>query len=535
MFLLLPAAGWVWYVAERWDIGGWIRPFSTHQPLVHLLQSHELLWVFVPLALLGGWAVWEKREETKGTQWILLWTALVWLTGSELIGGVTAVTTLFLTSLGIDWLVHRLTSRSNAWQLTLFLTIPLLLIQLITLGQQYQARPIAQFALETDAADWLQTHSLPDTTLYATARIGYLAQRTTLPTAVPTTQLYPLIAAEPDYLIFDPTLAWNDITGSGWVRQRYVPIQQYTSDYAPFSPLTIWEHTLTPFDEGQPEPISVILPNQVEMVGYKFEPKVIQPGEDVYLTVYLQATQPITVGFRTQANLTYLQDEWVWAWNRESTPQSMAGHAWQPGQIIPERFKLESEDTLPYGAYKVQVFWRWIDEGPHWPVYRDNDSNTLDRVLLGYVAVPPPVEDVAATPTQARFGDRILLTGYDLAGTVSAGEMVEIVLYWQALRLPDDDYFVFVHLLDEAGQFITSHDGQPMNGRFSTRAWQPEITVPDTHRLTLPPNLSPGRYQVVVGLYQHETGTRLPVWNADGEEQANGSWPLVEIEVESKE
>ncbi len=527
--------GWGWFVSSRWGLG-WIgRPFAVGDDFVHLLKSSELFWLFLPFALLGGWAIWHNRQEAGRAKLILFWLALVWLTGSQLTGGVTAVAALFLTGSGIEWLVQQAAEQQiiqiKPASLAFVLVAPLLLIQLVSLWQQFEARPTAQFTLEVQLADWLQANSTPEDTIYASPHIGYRAQRATIPAELDIDPLPGLIPAEPDFIISANTIAWNKITGTGWFQGRYVIDQQFADDYAPFSPLTAWKFTASSYDSGATIPINAVIPGRMEMVGYQYEPDVIAPGESVYLTVYLQTTQPITTGFQTEINLTYIQDEWVWAWKRDLTPRSVPGSLWLPGEIIPERFELVTEETIPYGAYKLQVFWNDVGDGPLWPIYRDNDKNVLDRILLGYIAVPPPVDDTGATAVNARFGDQITLSGYEVLGETTQGKTIEIRLYWQAVRPPDDNYFVFIHLLDAAGQLVVNHDGQPMDGRFATRAWQPGITVPDNHPLLLPPDLPPGNYQVMVGLYQQETGVRLPVWNNDDVEQANGSLPLTSIAV----
>ena len=41
--------------------------------------------------------------------------------------------------------------------------------------------------------------------------------------------------------------------------------------------------------------------------------------------------------------------------------------------------------------------------------------------------------------------------------------------------------------------------------------------VADPHVLVLPPDLPPGSYRLVVGLYQPEDGVRMPISNYQGE------------------
>jgi hypothetical protein len=208
----------------------------------------------------------------------------------------------------------------------------------------------------------------------------------------------------------------------------------------------------------------------------------------------------------------------------------LSGQWWEAGQIIPERIQLETTTDLPYGAYELQVFWQPGDKDIHWPVYRDGDDNALDRVFLGYVIIPPDADSSQATPVKAQFADTILLDAFALS-PAEPGRPWAITLFWDTLNPPHKDFTVFVHLVDEKGQIVASHDGMPVENRFPTRAWRRGQIVSDVHRLDLPPNLEPGVYQVNVGMYLLETGERLPVWDAGGVEQADRILPLSTIEI----
>jgi hypothetical protein len=69
---------------------------------------------------------------------------------------------------------------------------------------------------------------------------------------------------------------------------------------------------------------------------------------------------------------------------------------------------------------------------------------------------------------------------------------------------------VFVHLLDSAGQTLARVDIPPGGGAGQpTSAWQPgqQIAVPLPLAL---PDMPPGDYRVTLGLYDAQTGQRLP-------------------------
>lgn len=137
-----------------------------------------------------------------------------------------------------------------------------------------------------------------------------------------------------------------------------------------------------------------------------------------------------------------------------------------------------------------------------------------------YRLTPPldPDSLVAQHRSQITFGDQLMLDGYDLsAESVEAGDDIRVTFYWQALRVPDQDYSVFVHLVDAAGTIVAQSDAFPMENRYPTSRWKPGYAVPDTHRLTIPADAPPGPYRLAAGLYQYQTLQRLHPGNAAGQ------------------
>lgn len=114
----------------------------------------------------------------------------------------------------------------------------------------------------------------------------------------------------------------------------------------------------------------------------------------------------------------------------------------------------------------------------------------------------------------ARYGETILLHGYDLeAPTVKAGDILKYKFYWKALRAPDREYIVFNHLFRvQSGELVAQIDR--LAGReatFPTSQWREFEWVFDQFELPLPEDLPPGEYVMKVGLYDAQTGERLPV------------------------
>jgi hypothetical protein len=85
-----------------------------------------------------------------------------------------------------------------------------------------------------------------------------------------------------------------------------------------------------------------------------------------------------------------------------------------------------------------------------------------------------------------------------------------VTLYWQAIAATEQDYAVFVHLLDEHDLTVAQKDTHPGLGRFPTSRWRPGDAIADTYRLPVPKTAyAPSAGPLEVGLYLPETGQRL--------------------------
>jgi hypothetical protein len=93
---------------------------------------------------------------------------------------------------------------------------------------------------------------------------------------------------------------------------------------------------------------------------------------------------------------------------------------------------------------------------------------------------------------------------------------ITVVLEWQPGAPITRDYTVFVHLVAPDGAIVAQSDARPTwVVPWPTDHWRPGQLVLDGHQLVLPSDVSPGLYQVKVGLYYWETLERLPLLNQD--------------------
>ena len=105
----------------------------------------------------------------------------------------------------------------------------------------------------------------------------------------------------------------------------------------------------------------------------------------------------------------------------------------------------------------------------------------------------------------------IQLDSTAVTSQVSAGGELLLTLFWRSLQPVDDDYHVFVHLLNQSNEKIAQRDGQPVQWMRPTSTWQAGEQIVDHYGMRLPDDLPPGRYRVDVGLYDPVSGQRLPI------------------------
>jgi hypothetical protein len=85
-----------------------------------------------------------------------------------------------------------------------------------------------------------------------------------------------------------------------------------------------------------------------------------------------------------------------------------------------------------------------------------------------------------------------------------------------------------VHLIDERGRVVAQADSIPADGLAPTTSWLPGEIVADGHVLVAP---GPGRYRLLVGLYDPDSGERLPVLDEAGRPIPESAIPVSDVEL----
>lgn len=198
---------------------------------------------------------------------------------------------------------------------------------------------------------------------------------------------------------------------------------------------------------------------------------------------------------------------------------------WSTDEIVLTRTlpqELGNEFTLAVGVAEQD----WSDPSQRLSVTQVSDSlYTFENktwVRLGtfrrtgqkmYEAIGPgPVQPQQRR--QAQFWNVIELEGVDLPITaLEPGQTLPFTLYWQSTAPLTVDLKTFAHLLNDGDNIVAQLDWTPQDklGYLPTTAWQPNRLVVDSQAISLPQDIPPNRYRLVVGWYYPVTGDRLPL------------------------
>jgi 4-amino-4-deoxy-L-arabinose transferase-like glycosyltransferase len=299
------------------------------------------------------------------------------------------------------------------------------------------------------------------------------------------------------------------------------------------NPLPVAELTVPPSNAWPQPPTSpALLPALLFTNGFTLEQLTIlddavRPGHNLPLILTWHT------GSTPAANLRY--ELAVIGPNGEQlrTQTDPPGARWlteyPPDTLLRERTGLYfPPDTAP-GTYQLR--WQLRDDNgvipvrPYWnPLWHDTAVYGQIQVQPWPLVTDPPT---VQQPVDAQFGPDIRLHGYNLT---TAEEQVQLDLIWQATAQPTTNYFVFIHLVDAAGNIIAQRDVVPVDGLRPTAGWRSGEYLTDSHTLTAPP----GPYTLRIGLYQPDSFLR-PAVTQDGLPQPDNQLILQPITIPGNE
>jgi len=234
----------------------------------------------------------------------------------------------------------------------------------------------------------------------------------------------------------------------------------------------------------------------------------IRPGEDLPVEIFWEAEGRAREDWGVMLHLRDAAGQEV-----ASTRTAIAGAEypssnWPRGERIRARYQLPIPASTDPGNYSLLV--SAGDDAP-------------EPIALGQVMVQGRAHQFTspeiAHPQEALLGQEVALLGYDLTRTqLSPGEELEVTLYWQARGEMSTSYTVFVHLLARDERIWGQRDSLPGEGAWPTTSWVAGEVLADRYTFQVQQDAPPGEYRLEVGMYEAATGTRLPAFDALGEQ-----------------
>ena len=200
--------------------------------------------------------------------------------------------------------------------------------------------------------------------------------------------------------------------------------------------------------------------------------------------------------------------------------QPAGGHlpttAFTAGEQLHTVERLTPRPWTAAGAYRVQIV--VYDPRTMQPLAASGTGADPTSLMLPLTLPPtegrapsPALLPPATTAVGATADGAGLLAGYQVAGQ---GEDTVLTLFWRAAGPSQRPLKVFAHALDGQGRVLATGDADPVDGAAPTTTWRAGELVRDPHHLRLPDVRAVAAYEV--GIYDPETGDRLPIRLADG-------------------
>jgi uncharacterized membrane protein len=302
-------------------------------------------------------------------------------------------------------------------------------------------------------------------------------------------------------------------------------------------------------------PVQANFGGQLRLLGFDLR---FNRAEEVQPVLYFEALRSLDEDYFISL---YLLDEWGMLRGATVVDQPALvwypTHRWQPGERIRVTFNTLPWYTRNLPAYRLAVgVMRGRDPwqpaarlSPQLPapdstlyaVRLPGDGTLLELARFGKVFGMPdggPLERQFRPPGSRKaanmsLGGQVRFLGYNLVPVTCEDQSIPLqrgncwfglVLYWQAQVKLAVDYKVFVHVVGPQSpskesspaeaRIWAQRDALPDGGAYPTRRWVEGEVVADRVRVELPADMPTGSFDLVIGMYDPDTGRRLPVLDA---------------------
>jgi len=267
---------------------------------------------------------------------------------------------------------------------------------------------------------------------------------------------------------------------------------------------------IKPLTPAEVQPQEQLPPSQVsiapglQLLGYDLPARAASSGETVRVALYWRATEDVSQDYLVSLELKDEHGEPWFVQQDRPVDGTYPTTEWEKGETLRDWHDLHLPPDTPTGDYELTL--RVLEGGR-----TIGRQASLGRVQVRGRAHQFDVPEIQH-PVQASLGDAVLFLGYDLSSDeVKPGDTLHLTLYWQALSDMQVSYTVFTHLLDANEETWGQMDNVPLRGEGPTTSWLPGEVLVDEYDLIVDPQAPPGSYTIEIGMYDSNSGQRLPV------------------------
>lgn len=257
-------------------------------------------------------------------------------------------------------------------------------------------------------------------------------------------------------------------------------------------------------------PIEQELLPGLTLVGFETLPgETVRSGQEVGASVIWQAGDAPPAGDLAMSLLA--KPKGGKAWQALSEPVAIAGadyptSHWKPNDVVRGWLQARIPPSFEPGTHELSFRLSRADDPQEELLTLPVGDFEVEGWTRDFTPPQPQVE------IEATYGDRATLVGLDAnAATLSPGAALAARLYWRAEAEFEQDYTVFFQLIGPDGKLYGQVDQTPGAGAYPTTGWLPGEYITDDYTVTLAEDAPPGDYQIAIGLYDPNSGERLPV------------------------
>ncbi|MFO7635503.1 MAG: glycosyltransferase family 39 protein [Caldilinea sp.] len=257
-------------------------------------------------------------------------------------------------------------------------------------------------------------------------------------------------------------------------------------------------------------PIDAHFEGGMRVVGVEFpNGAAIEPGELTPLTIYFTTDAPIQDDYTLFLHLADENDGLLYQFDGVAVKGGHPTRQWAPGQVFADEYALTIPETSAAGLATLSAgFYPVSDVASRQEAYDRNGQALGDRLVLAQVRTVEP------EPSSAADSVRPVATwvnGIDLRNAAieydATGAPQGAILVWGTTETLNENYTVFIQVLDNENRILAQVDRQPQHGRAPTSTWRAGDKFRD---VIMWEGDTRTWSHIIIGLYDAQ-GARLPV------------------------